>query len=205
MKKKNLASFALTGFAVVLSASLALASGKIPAGNYEIDAAHSKVGFEVAHLVISSVEGRFNTFSGTVAVDEKTGNPTFTATIDPASIDTGISKRDEHLKGADFFDVEKNKTMSFTSKKVTLAGQDITIKGDLLMHGVTKEVTLKGKYLGAVKDGYGNDKIAFQASTKVKRKDFGLTWNKMIEVGPTVGDEVKITLKLEANKIVAKK
>ena len=119
--------------------------------------------------------------------------------IEAKSIDTGIAKRDDHLRSADFFDVEKFPKVTFVSKKIEGTPASFKVLGDLTIHGVTKPVTLTGKYLGSVKDGYGNQKTAFDASTKIKRKDFGLTWNAALETGGVlVGDEVEIALNIEA-------
>lgn len=191
MKKMILVS------AMSLMSLTAMAAG-IPEGKYDLDPSHSKVGFEIAHLVISTVEGRFGTYTGEVNVGKKS-DLSFNADIEVASIDTGIGDRDKHLKSADFFDAEKFPKITFKSKSVK-GDKNLKITGDLTIHGVTKEVVLEGKYLGSVKDGYGNDRLAFQANTKIKRSDFGLKWNKLIEVGPTVGDEVSISLKVEAIK-----
>lgn len=181
-----------------LFVSLNAFAGGIPAGKYEVDGAHSKVGFEIAHLVIASVEGRFATYTGEVNIGPKS-EVSISADIDAASIDTGIADRDKHLKSPDFFDVAQFPKITFKSKSVK-GDKNMKVVGDLTMHGVTKEVILDTKYLGNVKDGYGNEKVAFQASTKVKRSDFGLKWNKLIEAGPTVGEEVTISLKIEATK-----
>lgn len=183
--------------AMSLMSLSAMAAG-IPEGKYDLDPAHSKVGFEIAHLVISTVEGRFGTYTGEVSVGKKS-ELSFSTEIDVASIDTGIGDRDKHLKSADFFDAEKFPKITFKSKSVK-GDKKLKITGDLTIHGVTKEVVLDGKYLGSVKDGYGNERLAFQANTKIKRSDYGLKWNKLIEVGPTVGDEVSISLKVEAIK-----
>lgn len=193
MKIKWIAVFILLSVARVTWA----ASG-VPAGKYEIDAAHSKVGFEIAHLVISSVEGRFEKFSGNISVGEKPEASQVTVQIETGSIDTGMERRNNHLRSPDFFDAAKYPIMTFKSKKISMDDSAFKITGDLTMHGVTKEVTLDGKYLGAVKDQSGNEKIAAQAGTKINRKDFGLTWNKLIEAGAIVGDEVTVSLKIEA-------
>ncbi|MFO1518532.1 MAG: YceI family protein [bacterium] len=171
-----------------------------PSGKYEIDSAHSKVGFEIAHLVISTVEGKFNQFAGLITVGEKPEASKVEAKIEVASVDTGNEKRDSDLRSPNFFDAAKFSSMIFESKKVVWQGPELQITGDFTLHGVTKPLTLKGKYLGAVKDQRGNDKIAFQASAEISRKDYGLTWNKLIEAGPVVGDKVTISLKVEAGR-----
>lgn len=167
-------------------------------GKYVLDTAHSKVGFEIPHLVITTVEGRFTKFDGEIELAEKFADSKVNATIDVASIDTANGDRDKHLRSADFFDVAKYPKMTFKSKKVTGSQEKFKVVGDLTIRDVTKEVTLDGKFLGVVKDAMGNNKAAFSASTQINRQDYGLKWNKMVEAGPTVGDEVTISLKLEA-------
>jgi polyisoprenoid-binding protein YceI len=194
---------------VLLSAIIAQASfastAKIEEGKYSLDANHSKIGFEVSHLVIASVEGRFDKVSGEVEMGKKLEDTRIAAKIDTSSVSTGNTDRDKHLAGADFFDSAKYPEMTFVSKSVTGKPDALKVTGDLTLHGVTKPVTLQGKYLGVVNDPFGNTKIAFRVSGKINRKDFGLTWSKMVEAGPVVGDEVSIDLKVEAGKPVAKK
>ncbi len=183
-----------------------LAAGKaIPEGKFNVDPMHSKVGFEVPHLVISSVEGKFNKFEGVITSDKATDKSKVEFSADIASIDTGVADRDTHLKSPDFFDAKKFAKLTFTSTKVTLADDTLTIVGNLKIKDKSKEVTITAKYLGEVKDAYGQDKIAFKGSTKINRKEFGLTWSKMVEAGPAVGDEVTISLNIQAAKEVAKK
>ncbi|MEN0059090.1 MAG: YceI family protein [Bdellovibrio sp.] len=186
----------LTGFA---------ADKAIPAGSYTLDPAHSKVGFEIPHLVISTVEGRFTAFDGSITIDPKFEKSKAQINIDVASIDTGNKDRDDHLRSPDFFDIAKKDgaKMVFVSKKIVGSGDNFKIIGDLTLKGVRKEVTLEVKYLGNVNDAYGNNKVVFTATGKLNRKDFGLTWGKMVEVGPVVGDEVTLNLKIQANKPVA--
>jgi polyisoprenoid-binding protein YceI len=109
-----------------------------------------------------------------------------------------MTRRDDHLRSPDFLDVNQYPSIAFKSKRGSLDGSVLKVVGDLTLHGVTKEVTLEGKYLGTVKDQSGNERIAAQASTRIDRKDFGLVWNKLIEAGPVVGDDVTISLKIEA-------
>lgn len=197
--KSLIASTALT-----LLASSAFAAD-IPAGSYNLDVAHSKVGFEIPHLVISTVEGRFDKFDGSVVIDPKLEKSKVNVSIDVATIDTANKDRDDHLRSADFFDAAKFGKMTFVSKKITGTPDALKITGDLTIKGKTKSVTLDAKYLGDVKDAYGNHKVAFTATTKINRKDFGLTWNAAVEAGPVVGDEVTLNLKVQAAKPVDKK
>jgi polyisoprenoid-binding protein YceI len=187
--------------ALATSAS-ALAADYKP-GSYDVDPAHTKVGFEVPHLVISTVEGHFNKFSGKAELADKFEKSKFNVNVETASVDTGVSKRDEHLKSPDFFDVAKFPSMVFVSTEVKGKPASFKLTGDLTIHGVTKKVTFDAKYLGAVNDGMGNEKTAFTAKTKISRKDFGLKWGGMMEAGPVVGDEVTLDLRVEAGHPVA--
>lgn len=192
--------FTATLVSLFAATTMAATKAKIEPGTYAIDGAHSTVGFSIKHLVISEVEGRFDKFDGEITLAEKITAATVTANIDTTSINTANAKRDEHLKSADFFDTAKFPTMTFKSKKVTGSVDNMTIVGDLTLHGVTKEVTLKGKMTGTIKGMMGETRAAFNATTTIKRSDFGLTWSKAVEAGPVVGEEVKVTLKLEATK-----
>lgn len=171
------------------------------AGTYAIDAAHSKVGFEIPHLVISSVDGTFASFEGSVVLAEKFEKSSVKASVDVKSIDTDNEKRDEHLRSPDFFDVAKFPKMTFESTSIKGTPEAFKMEGKLTIHGVTKTVTFDGKYLGHVgNDGFGNSKVAFSASMQIKRADFGLTWSKAIEAGPVVGETLTINLKVEAGQ-----
>jgi len=172
----------------------------VQAGKYNLDTAHSKIGFEIPHLVISSVEGRFTSFEGDIELADKIADSKVNVSINIDSIDTANGDRDKHLKSPDFFDVAKFSKMTFKSKKITGSFDKFKIVGDLTIKDKTKEVTLEGHFLGIVNDAYGNTKAAFNASTKINRQDFGLTWSKLVEAGPVVGDEVTITLKIQAAK-----
>jgi len=166
---------------------------------YEIDPVHSEVAFRVRHLV-TKVPGRFNSFQGTIAYDnEKPVASNVQVTIDATSIDTKNEKRDGHLKSADFFDVEKFPTLTFTSKNVTVEKDAFTVTGDLMMHGVTKPVTLTGEMTEVMPDPNGGKRVGFSAATKVNRKDFGILWNRNLDQGGTLlGDEVEVRLEVAA-------
>lgn len=179
----------------IVLASL-LSAGTLFAGNYNVDLAHSNVGFQVKHLMISNVKGQFDKFSGTFEYDEKMKSlVALNGEVDVNSINTQIEKRDIHLKGADFFDVTKYPTMNLTLEKV----EGNTAYTKLTMHGVTKEVKMELETSGVVvKDPWGNTKTGLSLSGKINRKDFGLNWNQALETGGVVvADEVKITLELE--------
>jgi polyisoprenoid-binding protein YceI len=178
--------------------SLAHAKGKPSSGRYQLDPMHSKVGFEVPHLVISSVEGTFKNFEGQMQIEENFLKSKVSTSVDVASIDTGVSKRDEHLRSADFFDASKHPKMTFESTSLSGTPESFKLEGDLSIRGVKKRVVFDASFLGSVTDGYGSRKAAFKARTKINRKDFGLVWNMMVEAGPTVGEEVTIELNLQA-------
>jgi polyisoprenoid-binding protein YceI len=192
-------------FAFIAAAAALALPGLARAATYEIDGVHSNVGFKIKHMMVSWVNGKFGKFSGSFDYDPK--NPTalaITASIDADSIDTANVDRDKHLRAPDFFDTAKFKTIEFKSKKATKGkGGALKVTGDLTMHGVTKEVVLDVEGLGEpVKDPfYGVLKTGATATTKVSRKEFGLTWSKAIETGGVVvGDEVTITLDIEATQ-----
>jgi len=172
------------------------------AASYKIDAAHSEIGFTVEHLMFFKVSGFFTDFAGTIEADPTTKTlSSATATIQATSIDTRIAKRDDHLRSPDFFDVAKYPELTFVTKKVEGKGTDITVYGDLTMHGVTKEIVLKGAFMGENKDAWGNNRAGFAAKGMINRKDFGLTWNKVLETGGvTVGDNVEISMQVQGIK-----
>jgi polyisoprenoid-binding protein YceI len=168
---------------------------------YQIDAAHSAAQFKVRHMMIANVKGEFDKVTGTVNFDP--ANPaasTVEASIDVATISTRDEQRDGHLKSADFLDVEKYPTITFKSKKVTATGgASFTVLGDLTIHGVTKEVKLDVEELTEeAKDPWGNMRRGATASTKINRKDFGMSFNVALEAGGfLVGEEVLLTLDVE--------
>lgn len=171
---------------------------------WNIDPEHSNVGFKVKHLMVTNVNGNFNKFSGVVEIDDKDITKSkIEVSIDTNSINTNVAKRDEHLRSADFFDVANYPKMTFVSKKVAKAGKDkLKVTGDLTLRGVTKEVVLdvEGPTVES-KDPWGNNRKGATATTKINRKDFGLTWNAALETGGVVvGDEVLIVLEIEMIK-----
>lgn len=168
---------------------------------YAIDNAHASIGFSVSHLVISKVKGNFNDFSGTFVLDKNNRLTKADASIKTASIDTNIKKRDDHLRSADFFEVEKYPEITFVGKKVVKRnGKDILL-GKFSLHGVTKNIELPFTVKGPITDPYGNKKIGFHAETVVNRTDYGLNWNQALEAGGVmVGEEILIVIDLEAGK-----
>jgi polyisoprenoid-binding protein YceI len=171
---------------------------------YKIDPAHSKAHFTVRHMMITNVRGSFSGVQGTVVYDPQDPSASSVdVTIDANAINTQEPDRDKHLKTADFLDVEKYPTITFKSKSVTKEGQDeLLVKGDLNIHGVTKEAILKVEGPTAEgKDPWGNTRIGASASTKIKRSDFGLTYNAALETGGIlIGDDVKIELEVSLIK-----
>ncbi len=167
---------------------------------WNIDATHSGVHFVARHMVITKVRGSFKAFTGTLELDEgDLSRSKIHATIDATSIDTAEERRDAHLKSPDFLDVEKFPTLVFDSKSITKSGDDFIVTGDLTLHGVTKEVTLKAEVGGQGKDPWGNQRTAFSATTSINREDFGLKWNQVLEAGGLlVGTKIDIELDVQA-------
>jgi len=172
---------------------------------WEIDSSHSGVHFSVRHLVIAKVRGSFARWSGTVqAPNGDFSKATVDVTIDASSIDTGVDQRDAHLKSPDFFDVAQYPELRFVGKRVqSRSGNEIDVVGDLTIKGITREVVLRVEQHGQAKDPWGNVRAAFTAKTSLDRKDFGLTWNQVLETGGVmVGDRVEIEADIEAVKQV---
>lgn len=170
---------------------------------WTVDAAHSHVAFSVRHLMISTVRGRFAEVSGRIAIDD--GEPAKSeveVTINAASIDTREAQRDAHLRSADFFDAEQFPTLTFRSTRVSGATDgDFTVAGDLTIRGTTREVVLDVTSEGRGKDPWGGERAGFSATTKIKRSEFGLVWNQLLETGGVaVGDEIKIAIEVELIK-----
>ena len=165
---------------------------------YKIDPAHSTAQFVVRHMMITNVRGGFSGVQGTVVYDpENPAASSVDVVIDANLINTLEAARDTHLKSADFLDVEKYPTVTFKSRSITPGGDgDLSLKGDLTIHGVTKQVVLKAEVPSAeTKDPMGNARIGTSATTRIKRSDFGLTWNAALETGGfLVGDNLKIEL-----------
>ena len=172
---------------------------------WKIDPTHSHAQFGIRHLMISTVKGRFGVVNGTVLTDESDlAKSKVEVTIDVNSIDTHEPQRDGHLKSPEFFDAEKYPTIDFRSTRITDVTTDkseFRLIGDLTIHGVTREVSLQVTAEGRGKDPWGGERAGFSAHTKIKRSDFGLTWNQALETGGfVVGDDVKITVDVELIK-----
>lgn len=201
----------------LLLAALALGMGALPAwsgtvregtartlpaaaAEYEIDQSHSQVLFKVKHLGISTVTGRFRDFAGTITYDPR--NPAAArarATIKTASIDTDNDRRDNHLRGADFFEAEKYPEITFTAGRLREArGDGFELDGTLTMRGVTRPITLDVEKVGPARGPDGRERMAFNATTTLDRTQYGLTWSRATEAGGlVVGNDVQIVLELE--------
>jgi polyisoprenoid-binding protein YceI len=172
-----------------------------PTITWKIDPAHSHAEFKIKHMMISHVKGSFSGINGTLTED--TADPTRShveATIDVGTIRTGDESRDTHLKSTDFFQQEQHSTMTFRSTKVEKKGnEEYAVTGDLTVHGITKPVTFAVEGPSAPgKDPWGNTRIGLSATTKINRKDFGLSWNSALETGGVlVGEEVQIELDVQ--------
>ncbi len=181
--------------ALLLTASVAGA-----AEIYDIDPAHSTVGFKIKHMGISTVLGRFAKFTGTVSLDKNAPKAARAeAVIEAASIDTGIEKRDTHLKSPDFFDVAKYQELAFKSTKISpMKGDQFVMEGELTMHGVTKPIRLDVVSNGSAKDPWGGTRASYSATAVLNRKDFGLVWNQVLDAGGLlIGEEVHIVIEVE--------
>lgn len=171
----------------------------LTAGTWTIDPTHSEVSFQARHMGISKVKGKFETFGGTITTAENLADTKVEATVEVASVNTNQAQRDEHLRTSDFFLAEEFPTFSFVSNAVKIDGDDIVVSGDLTLRGVTKPVDFAVDFGGVTIDGYGNTKLGLEAETTINRHDFGVSWNAPTEAGGlTLGDNVKITLDLQA-------
>ena len=168
-------------------------------GTWVIDPSHSSIEFVAKHLVVSKVRGRVGAFSGTVEVAEPLEQSKVDVSIEAASIDTGDSDRDGHVKSDDFLDVETYPNLTFRSTGAhNKSGDRWSIPGELTIRDVTKPVELDVEYLGVFTDPWGNDKAAFTASTEIDREEFGITWNQALETGGVlVGKTVRIEIDVQ--------
>lgn len=171
------------------------------AGDYVLDASHSRLGFSARHAMVTKVRGSFEEFEGAAHVD--TVDPaasSVTVTIAAASVTTGNEQRDGHLKTPDFFDVENHPSITFVSTKVARQGAEWAITGDLTINGVTKPVTIDFEETGSAKDPYGNTRIGFEGATTIDRGDWGLSFNAALETGGVLVSE-KVTLEFDISAI----
>jgi polyisoprenoid-binding protein YceI len=172
-------------------------------GEYEIDPVHSRIGFVARHAMVSKVRGHFADLSGTIHVDGETPSASsIELSMAVSSIDTGSEQRDAHLRTNDFFDAEQFPTISFSSTEIEQSGSGtFDVTGDLTIRGVTRQVTLEVTFTGAAKDPWGGERIGFETSTVINRRDFGVNFNAPLEAGGVlVSDKVTIEIDIEAVK-----
>jgi polyisoprenoid-binding protein YceI len=169
------------------------------AGSWVIDPVHTDVGFVVRHMVVAKVRGRFQKFEGQIVTGENPADSSVTATIDLTSIDTGNQQRDDHIRSADFFEVETYPTMTYRSTSVRKDGDDLVLDGQLTLKGVTKDVPLRLELNGFGPDAYGGTRAGFTATAEINRRDFGVNFSAALETGgAVVADKVAIHLEVEA-------
>jgi polyisoprenoid-binding protein YceI len=169
-------------------------------GTWALDTTHTDVSFTARHLMVTKVRGRFPVVEGTVTIGENPLESSVVAVLDVAGVNSGDTGRDDHLRNADFFDVEKFPTITFRSTKVESAGHgEYKLSGDLTIKDVTRPVTLELEYLGTIASPFGDQRAGFSASTEISRKDWGLEYNMALEAGGVViGDKIKINIEAEA-------
>ena len=173
-------------------------------GTWTIDPAHSLIEFAAKHMMITTVKGRLADVRGTLVIDEaRPDRSSAEVEFDAASIDTRAEQRDQHLRSADFLDVEQFPTVSFRTRRIegagTVPGASFRVVGELTIHGVAREVVLDATYEGRGRDPWGNEKVSFSADTKIDRRDFGLTWNAALEAGGVlVSNDIKVHLEVQA-------
>ena len=166
---------------------------------WNLDTTHSAASFAVRHLMISTVKGQFKKFTGSGETKADGTLKAVEVAIDAASIDTNEARRDDHLRSPDFFDAAGHPTLTFRSTHIDQKGSDVAITGDLTIRGVSRPVTLKGEFTAPVTDPWGNARSALAVGAKISRKEWGLTWNQVLEAGGfAVSDEVKISVEAEA-------
>ncbi len=188
------------GPAIALIALLFAAGFAFSADTYQVDPNHTTVQFSAKHLLISTVPGKFKEFSGTIVFDDKDiTKSSVTGTIKAASLDTGVADRDNDLRGANFFDVEKYPEIAFRSTKVEKSGDGLMITGMLTLKDATKEVKFPATVNGPIKDPWGNSRLGFSFALEINRMDYGISWSKTTDTGGlVVSKEIKIQIDGEA-------
>jgi len=169
---------------------------------WKLDPSHTTVEFSAKHLMISTVKGRITDIEGTIHVDENDlKNSSVEATLKAASLDTRTDQRDQHLRSADFLDIEKYPEIRFRSTRIQGDQQSLKLTGDLTIRDITRPITLDVEFEGRTRDPWGGERVGFSANGKIDRRDFGLTWNLALEAGGVVvGNDIKISLEVEAIK-----
>jgi polyisoprenoid-binding protein YceI len=175
---------------------------ELPApGTYALDPAHTRIGFIARHLMVTKVRGSFGEFDGSITIAEDPAKSTAEATIKAISIETGVADRDGHLRSGDFLEAEKYPQLTFANARVVAQkGATFTVRGDLTIKDVTKEVELAVELDGVVTDPFGNEKLAVSARTEINREDFGMTWNAALETGGVLVSQ-KIVIEIEAQAV----
>jgi polyisoprenoid-binding protein YceI len=167
-------------------------------GVWDIDPGHADVAFTGRHFMLTKVRGQFTEVEGAIVVAENVGDSTVNVVIGMASVESGNQSRDDHMRSADLFDVERFPVATFRSVRVDWVGTRGVVHGNLTIHGVTRQVPLEVSYVGYVRDPWGGDRAIFSAHTNVNREDFGITWNVGLEAGGVlVSKEIKINLEIE--------
>jgi polyisoprenoid-binding protein YceI len=180
-----------------MSIAIEQISTALTQGTWNLDAAHSEIGFSVRHAGISKVRGKFTAVSATATIGDTLETSSVTASIQAASFDSGDANRDGHVRSADFFDAEQFPELTFASTGITGAGETYKLTGDLTIRGITKSVTFETEFNGVAVDPFGATRAGFSGQTVISRKDFGLTWNAALEAGGVlVGDKVTISLEV---------
>ncbi|HLW63364.1 MAG TPA: YceI family protein [Flavobacterium sp.] len=165
---------------------------------WNVDPSHTEIGFRVKHMMFTNVKGQFKEYNADIALDDSLQNASFEFNANVNSIDTNNNDRDNHLRSADFFNVEEFPLLKFKSTEVKNNGSDYEIKGDLTIKDVTRPVALKGSISGLMKDPWGNNRVGLTLEGAINRKDFGLTYNAALETGGVlVGEEVKLNVELQ--------
>ena len=192
----------LVSSALVLGLAVGVMGSAWPAApeRYELDGAHTNIGFVAKHMLVTNVRGKFNTFSGHITLDpQDVTKSSADVTIQVASIDTDNQRRDDHLRSADFFEAERYPTIRFVSKRVEKKGNDLSLVGDLTIRDVTKEVAIPFELTGPVSNG-GRKTIGAEGTLRINRFDYGLKWNRAVETGGlVVGEEIRIELNIQAH------
>lgn len=173
----------------------------LPAGTFNIDPSHSRIGFSARHAMVTKVRGAFNDYTGSAKVEN--GKVAITVDINTASVDTRSSDRDGHLQSPDFFDVANFPKITFASTSVRDGGAGLIVEGNLTIKDVTKQISIEFEYTGSATDPFGNVRFGFEGAAEINRKDFGLTWNAALETGGILVSE-NIKLEFEISAIASK-
>lgn len=186
-----------TGFAI--DSPVGVEAVRQAVGSWELDPAHSTIGFYVRYLKVTKVRGTFTRFAGTAEVAPRPEDSTLDVTIEAASVDTGNEQRDAHLRGPEFFDVERHPALRFVATRLEpTGGNRFRLIGDLTMHGVTNSVELDGEFLGIHRDPWGREKAVVAATATLDRERWGLTWNQALEAGGVlVGKDIHVEVEAQ--------